>query len=63
MQYTVICFDLVRTFHKKYSSFIIKNYLTSDKLMTNGKDPARQEPTNITRVSIHNIAPSSIILS
>jgi len=38
-----------------------KNYLTSDRLMTNGNDPAKQEPTSITRESTHNIALSSII--
>jgi hypothetical protein len=29
--------------------------------MTNGNDPAKQEPTSITRESTHNIALSSII--
>lgn len=45
-----------------YIKYYLLLYLTSDKFITNGSDPATQDPTNITRESIHSIALSSIFI-
>lgn len=44
------------------SIMLSKSRITSDKFITRGKDPAIQEPINITRDNIHNTELSSIFL-